>query len=100
MIPEGRVGSQWVWVHFHIVIYRLNSLKIFWKNQLSRKGVTCVEALSGKVDLSLFKTWSPGIRWGHNLGRGNCYMGKNQIILVSLNIIIHDFTKMRYIIDS
>jgi hypothetical protein len=30
-----------------------------------------MEASKHTIDLSLLKSWPPGVRWGHN--RGNCF---------------------------
>lgn len=48
-------------------------MKNHLKNQLARKAVTCVEASSGIVDSSLFKS-CPRVGWGHNR-RSTFYIG-------------------------
>lgn len=49
-------------------------MKNLLKNQLARKAVPCVEASSGIVDSSLFKSCSPRVGWGHNR-RSTFYIG-------------------------
>lgn len=57
MTPGGRGSS------FHIGIYREKSIKILSK---TRKAVTCVEAFTGIVDLSVYKSgsWVRVVQWG------------------------------------
>ena len=38
------------------------------KHYQAREAQIKVEASSGSVDSSLFKSWSPGLGWGHNQG--------------------------------
>ena len=62
MVPNGRVGPQ---------CWNEDLQKIFknlLKNYSARNAPTCVKASSGSVDFSLFKPWSLGVGWGHNVG--------------------------------
>lgn len=54
--PFSKRRYFWQFEHF---------LKIFSKNHLARKTEYCVISL-GSVNLSLLKSWSPGVGLGHN----------------------------------
>ena len=58
---------QWGWSTFYIGIYSVN-FKILLRNISARKAETCVKALLGRVDSSLFKSWPPGVGRGHKWG--------------------------------
>ena len=48
-------------IMFYIGIYRENSSNFLLKNYHARKALIEMEASSGSVDVSLFKSWSPGL---------------------------------------
>lgn len=64
MISGVSLGPQWGGgSNICFRIYREKSLNLFSKNQV----VTCVEALSGTVNLSLFKSRCPKVGRGYNI---------------------------------
>lgn len=66
-----RWGDNGGWFFF-IGMYSEKSLKnLLFKNQYARKAVTCFEASSGRLEWSLFKSWSPLLGWGYNAGSGS-----------------------------
>lgn len=58
-------------------------MSVFFKNRLkiysARKAVTCVEATSGSVDSTLFKSRIKSVEWDHNgrSGGGGGFLFRN-----------------------
>lgn len=77
MIPEGKVGPQWVWIFTR----KRENLWQFLKSYISREAATCVETSSDSGDYSLSKLWSPGEGYGLS-GRevGFLHWNKKRII--------------------